>query len=276
MAVKDVKKAVRARYGQIAKGGGSCCSSSSCCGGNVNIDNIGKTIGYSESDLDSVPDGANLGLGCGNPLALASIKKGETILDLGSGAGFDCFLAAKRTGPKGKVIGVDMTHEMLDKARENAKKGGYKNVEFRLGEIEHLPIPDSSVDVIISNCVINLSTDKEQVFREAFRVLRPGGRLMVSDLVLIKPIPKKIMDSIEAYVGCISGAISKEGYLSGLKKAGFKDVKILDEAIYPFETVLTDPTTKQMMEGFNISPKEARDLTDSVASVKVAGVKKGK
>ncbi len=214
MVEKDVKKSVREHYGSIAKQGSSCgCSPkvTSCCG-SASVDNartISKDIGYSNEDINSVPEGANLGLGCGNPVALASLKKGETVLDLGSGAGFDAFLSAERVGPTGKVIGVDMTPDMLDRARENARKGSYNNVEFRLGEIENLPVSNDSVDVIISNCVINLAPDKPRVFGEAFRVLKPGGRLMVSDIVLTKPLPAALKNSIEAYVGCVAGASLK-------------------------------------------------------------------
>ena len=233
MKKEDVQKTVRERYGKIAKQSGS-----SCCGGcqlrlhksvraavnSSNVaQNISKKIGYSDEDLNAVPEGANLGLGCGNPVALASLKTGEVVLDLGSGAGFDCFLAASKVGAKGKVIGIDMTPEMLDKARENARNGGYKNVEFRLGEIENLPVADNSVDAIISNCVINLSTDKRRVFEEAFRVLKPGGRLMVSDIVILKELPDFIKDSVDAYVGCVSGAIKKNEYLKAIKASGFEE-----------------------------------------------------
>jgi arsenite methyltransferase len=177
-----------------------------------------------------VPEGANLGLGCGNPVALASLKKGEVVLDLGAGAGLDCFLAANKVGKTGKVIGVDMTPEMIDAARGNAQKNNYKNVEFRLGEIENLPVADNFVDVIISNCVINLSPDKPRVFQEAYRALKPGGRLMVSDMVLLKELPKAIKDSVEAYVGCIAGASMKDDYLKLIKDAGFKSVKAANAA----------------------------------------------
>ena len=208
MKETDVKKIVREGYARIARGGGSCCSSGgSCCGSAGMTESISKKIGYSDEELTSVPEGANLGLGCGNPVALAALKEGDVVLDLGSGAGFDCFLAANKVGSGGKVIGVDMTPDMLEKARENAHKGGYTNVEFRLGEIEHLPVADSHVDVIISNCVINLSPDKPAVFNEAFRVLKPGGRLMVSDIVLLNELPAFIKSSVAAYVGCVSGAM---------------------------------------------------------------------
>ena len=233
MKEEDVKKVVRDGYARIAQNESPCsCSTSSCCGTTSNAEFISKNIGYSEKELKSVPEGANLGLGCGNPNALASLKEGETVLDLGSGAGFDCFLAANKVGEKGRIIGVDMTHAMLDKARENAEKAGYENVEFRLGEIENLPCADGSVDVIISNCVINLSPQKKRVFGEAFRVLRPGGRLMVSDIVLLGELPDFIKDSKDAYVGCISGAVPKEEYLGMIVEAGFSDVKVLDEAVF--------------------------------------------
>ena len=235
MKNEEIRKAVREGYAKVAKQSSSCCASASpCCGGADLAQNISRAIGYSEEELSSVPEGANLGLGCGNPVALASLKKGETVLDLGSGAGFDCFLVADRVGKKGKVIGVDMTPEMLEKARENARKGDYKNVEFRLGEIENLPVADSSVDVVISNCVINLSPDKKRVFQEAFRALKPGGRLMVSDIVLLKELPDAIKNSIQAYVGCVCRSDAmKDDYLKTIKAAGFRKVKILEETVFP-------------------------------------------
>ena len=200
----SVRKAVRKRYGSIAKGKQSGCCSSSCCN-TITPEEISKKIGYSDEDVNSIPEGANLGLGCGNPVALASLKEGEAVLDLGSGAGFDSFLASRRVGPKGRVIGVDMTPEMLERARKNARNGGFENVEFRLGEIENLPVADNSIDVVISNCVINLSPEKGRVFREAHRVLRPGGRIMVSDIVLLAPLPA-FLKSTASLVACVGGA----------------------------------------------------------------------
>ena len=229
----EIKQAVRERYAQIAVKESSCCApSNTCCGTTDQATDISKKIGYRDEELDSVPEGANLGLGCGNPTALASLKEGETVLDLGSGAGFDCFLAANKVGQKGKVIGVDMTSEMIDKARENARKSGYPNVEFRLGEIENLPVADSSVDAIISNCVINLSPDKGRVFKEAYRALKPGGRVMVSDIVLLQELPESIKNSVEAYVGCVAGASRKEDYLATVAAAGFQEVEVVSEVSF--------------------------------------------
>ena len=230
MRKEEIKQVVREGYAKIAKQTSSCCTPvNSCCGSTDLAQDISKSIGYTEEELTSVPEGANLGLGCGNPVALASLREGETVLDLGSGAGFDCFLAANRVGRTGKVIGVDMTPEMLEKARENARKGNYTNVDFRLGEIENLPVADNSVDVIISNCVINLSSDKAQVFKEAYRVLRPGGRVMVSDIVLLKELPDAIKGSVAAYTGCIAGASRKEDYLATVASAAFQDVEVISE-----------------------------------------------
>src|SRR4030066_2240317 len=234
MKKEEVKKAVREGYAQVARSGSSCCApQSSCCGAaNVAAD-ISKKVGYTDEDIQSVPEGANLGLGCGNPIAVASLKKGEVVLDLGSGAGFDCFLAANIVGKTGKIIGVDMTPEMIEKARENARKGNYENIEFRLGEIENLPVADNHVDAVISNCVINLVPDKERVFRETFRVLKPGGRLMVSDMVLVGELPESIKNSVAAYIGCLAGAIMKDKYLEAIKAAGFKRVNIIGETFSP-------------------------------------------
>ncbi len=234
--MKDIKTAVKARYGKIARQGSSCCSSNSC-GCTSSAEAMSQSVGYSHEEMSAVPGGANLGLGCGNPVALASLKQGDVVLDLGSGAGFDAFLAAQRVGKTGRVIGVDMTPDMIEKARANAKKGGYANVEFRLGEIESLPVEPNSIDLIISNCVINLSPDKDTVFKEAFRVLKPGGRLMVSDLVLMKELPQATKDSIEAYVGCIAGAIFKQDYLEKIKKAGFSNIKVVGESAYQVDAV---------------------------------------
>jgi arsenite methyltransferase len=276
MEEKDIKSVVREKYGNIAATSGSCCSAASCCGDGISLVQVGQRIGYSEDELTAVPEGANLGLGCGNPIALASLKEGETVLDLGSGAGFDCFLAASRVGPSGKVIGVDMTPEMIEKATENAKKDGVENVEFRLGDIEHLPVEEGSVDVIISNCVINLAPDKGRVFQEAFRVLRPGGRLMVSDIVLTKPLPDFVKNSVAAYIGCVAGAALKEDYLGAMRQAGFVDVTVQSEAPFPVDCVTTDPMLATLAESLNLSMEElARQATETVVSVRVSGIKRG-
>ena len=225
--MKDIKKIVKDSYGKIATQNSSCCGGGSCCGGNTN--DISRIIGYSDTQLANVPIGANLGLGCGNPLAIASLKEGDVVLDLGSGAGFDSFLASRQVGDTGKVIGVDMTDEMVNKARENVTKGNIKNVEFKLGDIEALPIDDGSIDVIISNCVINLAPDKEKVFREAYRVLKTGGRMMISDVVLSKKLPKELEKDTTLLTGCVSGAILKQDYLKMLSKAGFSKITISKE-----------------------------------------------
>jgi arsenite methyltransferase len=274
MDSKDIKDIVKDRYGKIAKQGTSCCGpATSCCGNPHLVQIISKEVGYSDEETKAVPDGANLGLGCGNPLALSSIREGDTVLDLGSGAGFDCFLAASRVGKNGRVIGVDMTSEMIDKARENAKKGNYENVEFSLGEIEKLPAADGSVDLIISNCVINLSPDKGKVFQEAFRVLKPGGRIMISDIVLLRELPDSIKHSIEAYIGCVSGAIKKDEYLQKIEGAGFQDVKVMGETSFSVEFIINDPTVKALVQNSGIPPQKVEEIASSVVSIKIAGVK---
>lgn len=228
----NIKQNVREAYGKIARESGSCCGSSgSCCGSSQSQQSASKLVGYTDEELKAIPEGADLGLGCGNPVALASLKEGETVLDLGSGPGMDCFLAASRVGKKGRVIGVDMTPDMLDRARRNAAKGDYSNVEFRLGEIENLPVADNKVDVVISNCVINLCPDKMRVFGEIYRVLKPGGRLMVSDIVLNRELPESLKKSVEAYASCIGGAALKNDYLQVIKAAGFQDINVVDESV---------------------------------------------
>lgn len=272
----EIRKSVREGYGKIAKEGGSCCDkSANCCSGTQSAKDISKSIGYSEEDMNSVPEGANLGLGCGNPLALASLKEGETVLDLGSGAGFDCFLAANKVGKKGKVIGVDMTPEMVEKARDNARSNNYTNVEFRLGEIESLPVADNAVDIIISNCVINLSVDKTRVFKEAYRVLKPGGRLMVSDIVLEKELPDFVRNSIQAYIGCISGAILESDYLGAIESAGFKDVRVADETGIAADSLDNDPIAATIAESLKLTPEKMRDLASSIKSIKVSAIRPG-
>ena len=274
MKEEKIKKAVREGYAKIAKKDSSCCPpAKSCCGSENPSQSISKSIGYTDEELKSVPEGANLGLGCGNPVALASLKQGETVLDLGSGPGLDCFLAANKIGKTGKVIGVDMTPEMIEKARENARRGKYGNVEFRLGEIENLPVADNFVNAVISNCVINLVPDKKRVFRETFRVLKPGGRLMISDLVLLKELPDFIKNSVEAYIGCLSGAIMKDDYLNAIKAAGFKEVKIIDETSFPIELMASDSTAKALIEEMKIPVEKLKDVARSVVSIKVRGIK---
>jgi ubiquinone/menaquinone biosynthesis C-methylase UbiE len=275
MEKDDVRKAVRESYGKVARQGTGCCPTAPCgCGADL-AQNVSQQIGYSGDEIGSVPEGANLGLGCGNPVALASLKEGETVLDLGSGGGFDCFLAAERVGKSGRVIGVDMTAEMLARARENARKGDYQNVEFRLGEIEHLPVADNSVDTVISNCVINLVPDKAEAFRETFRVLKPGGRLMVSDITILEELPALIKQSIAAYIGCLSGAMLKDEYLETIKASGFQDISILKESAFPVELIISDPAAKAIIEGLKIPPEKVKQVAGSVLSVAVSAIKPG-
>ena len=226
----QIKEMVRARYGGIAEAAGTaagCCApAASCCGPTATPDGKSREMGYSDAELAAVPDGANLGLGCGNPQAIAALKEGETVVDLGSGAGFDCFLAAQQVGAGGHVIGVDMTHEMLTKARENAGKIDARNVEFRLGELEHLPIADNAADVILSNCVINLVPNKAQVFREAYRVLKPGGRLAISDVVNTAPLTEELAADPALLCGCIAGAAPAARIEAWLAEAGFAEIRV--------------------------------------------------
>ena len=224
MQEKDVKEIVKKRYSSIARGGCGCCGS---LGNRETSRGISKSIGYSDEEMDAVPE-ANLGLGCGNPVAMSNIMDGNVVIDLGSGAGIDCFFAARKAGPSGRVIGIDMTDEMLRKARDIAEKYGYKNVEFRKGDIENLPVESETADVIISNCVINLAPNKGKVFTESFRVLKPGGRMFVSDIVLLEELSEEQRNDEDLISGCVAGAILKEEYLKAARDAGFV-VKILGE-----------------------------------------------
>lgn len=268
MKEEKVRKMVREGYGKIAKQQQGSCGCG--CG---SATNVSEQVGYSKEELNSVPKGADLNLGCGNPVALASLKPGETVIDLGSGGGLDCFIAAKKVGEKGKVIGVDMTPEMLDRARANLRKGKYVNVEFRLGEIENLPVADNTADVIISNCVINLSPNKQRVFNEAFRVLKPNGRLMVSDMVLLKAIPEAILKNISAYIGCISGAEKKNVYVNQIKQAGFKNVQIVEETTMPIEALISEDTAAQILKELKMTRKEAEETFGAAVSIKVSATK---
>ena len=263
-----VREMVRQGYAAVALAESACCIAAG-----ANADAIARRLGYSANDLRAVPAGANLGLGCGNPLAIARPLPGEVVLDLGSGAGFDALLAAPAVGPSGRVIGVDMTDAMLDKARANAAHAGVPQVEFRKGYIEHLPVDDASVDVIISNCVINLSPDKPQVFREAYRVLRPGGRLALSDIVLDRPLPPPLRDSLEAYVGCVAGAMLRDEYLDTLRAAGFVDVTIVDETRFGCVIGMQSPELVGTDRQDTVGTDELGALLDGVLSLKVVGHK---
>jgi arsenite methyltransferase len=278
MREDETKSKVREEYARIAMKQGSCCSGS-------NYKEISKKMGYTEDALASVPEGANMGLGCGNPTALASLREGETVIDLGSGGGFDCFLAAKSVGDKGKVIGVDMTPEMIDRARENARKGGFRNVEFRLGEIENLPVADSTADVVISNCVINLSPNKKRVFEDAFRVLKPGGRLMVSDIILMKELPETLRREMKPG-SCVTNAVMKDRYIDMIMQAGFQDVRIVKETQQSFEDAIDDPDARAAVRSADGSIEEIKlseasektknmikGIVDSTASIEIAATR---
>ena len=267
MDVKSTTQLVRESYASIAKQQSGCGCGCSCGGGAVDY---AKSLGYSDNELFKIPSEANLALSCGNPTALADLKSGEIILDLGSGAGFDCFLASAKVGPSGKVIGVDMTPEMIEKARSIALKDNFSNVEFRLGEIENLPVADNSIDVVISNCVVNLSADKQRVFKEIYRVLKPGGRIAISDVVLLKDLPEKTRQSIEAWVGCIAGAVNVDEYKRLIKEAGLKSSKItVSGNSFAVDINTQDPMVKAVLD--TLEPD--RSITDYVASVYVEAIK---
>ena len=297
MKKEEIRSKVRKRYGEIAKtkssccgpeashfeAEGSCCGSedsrlrnrTSCCGADTSGDaarSYAVNTGYAQEDISAVPEESNLGLGCGNPLGLAELEPGKTVLDLGSGAGIDCFLAAKRVGETGRVIGVDMTPEMVEKARANAENGGYKNVEFRLGEIENLPVADSSIDMIISNCVINLSTDKKRVFQEAYRTLKPGGEMIISDIVLLGKLPDGVLESTAAYAGCVAGALLREEYLTLIREAGLTQLRVLKETSFGPD-LLTEDALLQTAEALNISEPDVKSIGQNIVSVTISAVK---
>ncbi|HSG08551.1 MAG TPA: arsenite methyltransferase [Longimicrobiales bacterium] len=267
---EEVRQAVRARYARAATEADSCCGPSSCGGGDT-ADETAQAIGYTADALKDLPADANLGLGCGNPTAIASLKAGQTVLDLGSGAGIDCFLASKEVGPTGKVIGVDMTPEMISRARANAAKGGYANVEFRLGEIEALPVADGTVDVIISNCVLNLSPEKDRVLADAFRVLKPGGRMVISDMVSDLPVPEVVAGSLDAVAACLPTA--RADYLSQFAAAGFTDVRISDEKPYPASYILADPGVKAFIAAHGDARAELEAFAGSIYGAHFEAVK---
>ncbi len=260
----QLREMVKQGYTEVVTRATSCCGPAP-----VDADEVGRKIGYSADELEAVPDGANLGVGCGNPTAIDTLKAGETVVDLGSGAGMDAFLAARQVGPTGNVIGVDMTDAMLEKARENASKAGATNVEFRKGNIEALPIEDESVDAIISNCVINLSPEKDKVFREAYRVLRPGGRVMVSDVVLDRELPAEVLQSVDAYVGCVGGASLRSVYLQTIEDAGFSEVRVDGERNFGSVLSLDDPMVAEAVERLGATAEEARDFLSAVTSLQV-------
>jgi len=248
----DIRESVRRKYIRAVEDGCGCQEGASCCGDSaLTAETISQTIGYSPEELAAVPEGSNLGLGCGNPQAIAELKPGEVVLDLGSGAGFDCFLAARAVGASGRVIGVDMTPEMIEKGRENVRKGDYDNVEFRLGEIEHLPVADATMNVIISNCVINLSVDKAAVYREANRVLKPGGRLAISDVVATADVPPEVRNDLGLWSACAAGALTMEELRSILKETGFEQVEIVP--VEPSRDLIREWNPENRLDRFFVS-----------------------
>lgn len=267
----SLREQVRRGYAKVAHATNGCCCD--CGGSSRTVEEVARTIGYSDEDIGALPEGANLGVGCGNPTALAEIRSGETVLDLGSGAGIDCFLAAAAVGNEGRVIGVDMTDEMLEAARQNAQIGRYRNVEFRKGFIEDLPVEAASVDLIISNCVINLSPEKDRVFAEAFRVLKSGGRMMISDIVLDRDLPAAVASSLSAYIGCVAGATRRDEYLRIVREAGFRKVEILSAVKFADALGKDAPIWKETAERLEIGLGEAREWASAVISIKLRAIK---
>ena len=265
--MKDIVKKI---YGSIAKSGKkSCCGPKSCDSRGAAVS---ERIGYTKEELQAIPDEAVMGLGCGNPVALASLKEGETVVDLGSGAGIDVFLASRKVGDRGRVIGIDMTEEMLKRAKENARKGKFTNVEFRLGDIEAIPLEDGIADCVISNCVINLAQDKQKVFNETFRILKEGGRLMVSDMVLLSDLSEKVSKSAEMYAGCVAGALKRDDYIARIKNAGFKKVSVIKEDPVRFLDYLgSDKIVSNLVE--NMSENEIEEINSAVVSIKISAKK---
>jgi SAM-dependent methyltransferase len=273
MKEREIKRAVKEGYARIAKQATSYYASRSCCGDADISEEISKRMGYTDEEIQAAPPESNLGLGCGNPVALADLNVGEIVLDMGAGAGFDCFLASTRVGPVGKVIGVDITSEMVEKARANARKCGYSNIDFRQGDLENMPVADNYVDVVISNCVINLIPNKMMAFKEAFRVLKPGGRLAVSDVVLLRELPEFVKRSNEAYIGCLAGAVMKDEYLEIIRSAGFQDVTVAAQSGFPVETLISETTASVITEKPIISSEQQKEVADSVVSIKVSAFK---
>jgi SAM-dependent methyltransferase len=265
-----MKDFVKKIYGSIAKKEKKSCCGPTCCSDKT--PSVSENIGYTKEELDSIPDDANMGLGCGNPVALASLKEGETIVDLGSGGGIDAFLASKKVGDKGRVIGIDMTEDMVEKARANAKNGGFNNVEFKLGDIEEIPIENSAIDCIISNCVINLAEDKQKVFNESFRILKEGGRLMVSDMVLMGDLPESVLKSAHMYAGCIAGALKKEDYIGKIKRAGFKEVVVVKEdPVRISDYIGSDKIISDLAK--DMPTDQIENIDKAVTSVKISAYK---
>ena len=277
MNADTLKKSVVENYGKLAKATNSnfLTKMFACCNLTENANKVGEIIGYSQEQMTSVPDGSNLGVGCGNPSAMAQIEQGETVIDLGSGAGFDAFIVSPLVGKMGRVIGVDLSEDMLKLAKRNAKKSNYQNVEFVKGDIEDLPLDDEIADHVISNCVINLSLNKGAVYKEAFRVLKAGGKLSISDIVLERELPELIKNSLAGHIACVSGAEKLEDYMQYVHEAGFKNIKIEQKANFPLELMLTDPQVLKIANemNFNLNSQEAKDIASRVTSISLSGRK---
>ena len=275
MDANIIKQSVVDSYGKLAAAQNSIFNKLFACCSPALADEVGQKIGYSEAELNAVPEGANLGVGCGNPSALATIQVGETVIDLGSGAGFDSFLVAQQVGKNGQVIGVDLSEDMLTLANKNAKKGNYSNIQFVKGDIEDLPLDSNIADHVISNCVINLSLNKGMVFKEAYRVLKPGGKLAISDVVLESELPDFVKNSLAGHVACVAGAEKLTTYLNYVKAAGFKAVTVASKKTFPLELMLADPMVQKIAKqmDFDVSSEEAKDIAALVSSITLSAIK---